>query len=85
MKVKVLFFAALREQVGVPAEEMELPGESTTVGALQERLAARGEPWRNAFASGKLLRCAVNLDMASASAQVRGGVEVAFFPPVTGG
>jgi molybdopterin synthase sulfur carrier subunit len=85
VKVKVLYFAALREQLGVAAEEIELPGDSSTVRALQERLAARGEPWRNAFAAGKLFRCAVNQDMASSSTSVQAGDEVAFFPPVTGG
>lgn len=85
MKVKVLYFAALREQLGVASEEIELPGDSSTVGALQERLAARGELWRNAFVAGKRFRCAVNQDMASSSTSVRAGDEVAFFPPVTGG
>ena len=85
MKVKVLFFAALREQVGVASDEVELPGDASTVGALRERLAARGEAWRNAFSEGKLLRCAVNQDMASSSESIRSGDEVAFFPPVTGG
>jgi molybdopterin synthase sulfur carrier subunit len=83
--VKVLFFAALREQLGVAAEEVELAGEASTVAALRERLASRGEAWRSAFAEGKLLRCAVNQDMVSASAPIRPGDEVAFFPPVTGG
>jgi sulfur-carrier protein len=85
VKVQVLFFAALREQLGVGAEEVELPGDASTVGALLERLASRGEPWRNALAGGKLLRCAVNQDIASASARLQAGDEVAFFPPVTGG
>jgi molybdopterin synthase sulfur carrier subunit len=85
VKVKVLFFAALREQLGVASDEVELPGEISSVGDLRARLAARGEPWSNALAEGKLLRCAINQDMASPSSPVRPGDEIAFFPPVTGG
>jgi len=85
VRVKVLFFAALREQLGVASEEVELPGDASTVAALRERLASRGDAWASAFAEGKLLRSAVNQDMASASAGIRSGDEVAFFPPVTGG
>jgi len=85
VKVRVLFFAALREQVGVGSEEIELPGDASTVGALRERLASRGGEWRSALAEGKLLRCAVNQDIASSSATIQAGDEVAFFPPVTGG
>ncbi len=85
MKVRVLFFAALREQLGVSSEEIELPGDASTVAALREHLASRGEAWASAFAPGKLLRSAVNQDMAPASARIGPGDEVAFFPPVTGG
>ena len=38
-----------------------------------------------AAADGKLVRMAVNQDMAQPSAAIKAGDEVAFFPPVTGG
>ncbi len=85
MKVKVLFFASLREQLGVAQEEVEIAGELSTIAELQRQLASRGEAWRSAFSGAKLLRCAVNQDMASPSTSIRAGDEVAFFPPVTGG
>lgn len=85
MKVKVLFFAALREQLGVSSEEIDLPGEASTVGALRAHLLRRGGAWQSALADGKLLRIAVNQDMAKLPAAIRTGDEVAFFPPVTGG
>ena len=85
MKVRVLYFASLREQVGRSNEEVELPGDASTVGALRASLQARGGVWATALAEGKLLRMAVNMDMVQADAAIKAGDEVAFFPPVTGG
>ena len=85
MKVKVLFFAALREQLGVASEEVHLPGETSTVATLRAQLAGRGGAWQSALAEKKLLRFAVNQDMAALGAAIKAGDEVAFFPPVTGG
>ena len=85
MKVRVLFFAALREQLGVSSEEVEIPGDASTVAALRTLLARRGGAWESALAEGKVLRFAVNQDMAALPAKIAAGDEVAFFPPVTGG
>lgn len=85
MKVKVLYFAALREQLGTAREEIELPSGVGTVAALRSHLRGRGGAWELALADGKLIRMAVNQDMAPPSAAIKAGDEVAFFPPVTGG
>lgn len=85
MKVKVLFFAALREQVGRPTEEVELPPGVNTVGALRDHLRARGGSWATVFAPHRAVRAAVNQDMVQAQAAIQAGDEIAFFPPVTGG
>jgi molybdopterin synthase sulfur carrier subunit len=85
MKVKVLFFAGLREQLGTGAEEIELPAGVTTVAALRSHLRSRGEPYERAFSEKALVRAAVNRDMAQPGARIKAGDEVAFFPPVTGG
>jgi molybdopterin synthase sulfur carrier subunit len=85
MKVKVLYFAALREQLGTAGEDIELPAGVGTLGALRKHLMARGGAWQSALAEGRLVRMAVNQDMAQASAAIKAGDEVAFFPPVTGG
>ena len=84
MNVKVLFFAGLRESLGVGSESLVLPAGIATVGALRDNLAARGEPW-SALATTKNLRAAVNQQMVGPDAPVKAGDEVAFFPPVTGG
>lgn len=84
MKVKVLFFASLREALGVSTEVIELPAGIISVGELRDHLAARGAPW-TVMTTTKNLRAAVNQQMAGPDALVQGGDEVAFFPPVTGG
>ena len=85
MKVKVHYFASLREQLGTAREEIELPSGVGTVAALRGHLRGRGGAWQAALADGKLVRMAVNQDMAQPSAAIKAGDEVAFFPPVTGG
>ena len=85
MRVRLLFFASLREQLGTSGEEVELPSEVTTVAALREHLVQRGGAYGKAFGGKALVRAAVNQDMVQASARIKPGDEVAFFPPVTGG
>ena len=85
MKVRVLFFASLREHLGATGEEIELPSSVTTVSALREHLRSRGGAWSEVFAPARNVRAAVNQDMAQAAASIKAGDEVAFFPPVTGG
>ena len=85
MKVKVLFFAGLREQLGTPGEELELPADVTSVAGLRAHLKARGGAFDTAFSEKALVRMAVNQEMVSAARPIKGGDEIAFFPPVTGG
>jgi len=85
LKVKILFFAGLREQLGISGEEIELPSDVTSVAGLRSHLMQRGGAWQSAFAEKKLVRIAVNQEMVSAASPIKAGDEVAFFPPVTGG
>jgi molybdopterin synthase sulfur carrier subunit len=82
VSVKILYFAGLKEALGMASEAVDLPAGVATVGALRDWLVAQG---REKLASAKNLRCAVNQDMAGLDAPVREGDEIAFFPPVTGG
>ncbi|HJW02868.1 MAG TPA: molybdopterin converting factor subunit 1 [Azospira sp.] len=82
--IKVLYFAGLRETLGVSGEEVTPPATALDVGALRAHLAGRGGEWGKLLTT-KNLRFAVNQDMARADTPVRDGDEVAFFPPVTGG
>jgi molybdopterin synthase sulfur carrier subunit len=85
VKVKVLFFAGLREQLGTSAEEIELPADVTSVAGLRSHLKSRGGAFEKAFSDKALVRMAVNQDMVPATARIKAGDEIAFFPPVTGG
>lgn len=85
MRIKVLFFAGLREQLGNSGEEIELPSDVGTVAGLRAHLKSRGGAYEKAFADKTLVRIAVNQDMVPPTAVIRAGDEVAFFPPVTGG
>lgn len=85
MKVTILYFAALRERVGMTREECDLPVAIDTVGALRDWLAARGAPWTEALGDAARVRAAVDQVMVRNDAALRAGAEVAFFPPVTGG
>ena len=85
MKLRVLYFASIREKVGRDAEDIDVPGGVSTVAALRAHLHARGGAWAEALAETKLLRMAVNQDMATGAESIKAGDEVAFFPPVTGG
>ena len=85
MKIKVLFFANLREKVGTAAELVDIPDSASTVAGLRLYLMKRGGAWQEVLSDMKVVRVAVNHDMAAANAPLNPGDEVAFFPPVTGG
>lgn len=84
MKVKVRYFAGLREALGV-GEVVELADAGATLGALRDALLARGGRHAEVLARGRAVRCALNQAMADEAAVLGEGAEVAFFPPVTGG
>ena len=85
MKLSVLYFARLRDAIGCSGEDIEVPGDVTTVGELRAWLAQRGAPWSGAFAEVRPVRVAMDQVMALDATRLRDGAEVAFFPPVTGG
>ena len=81
--IKVVFFAALREQLN--CSQLSLNSENlATVADLKKQLASTDEKWQQVFANNSLLS-AVNHDMVSNEQAIKSGDEVAFFPPVTGG
>lgn len=83
--IHLLYFAWLRERIGLGEERVELPHGIATVAGLVDWLRARGPGYDAAFGTAAAVRCAVNQDFASPDAAIAPGDEVAFFPPVTGG
>lgn len=85
MKVKVLYFARLRELFNLDSEELEFPGEQIFAAAIIDFLRKRGEPWATELGLDAGNRMAVNQTLAGIITPVKDGDEVAIFPPVTGG
>ena len=83
--MRVLYFAWMRQRVGMAEEEVSPPPEVRDVAGLVAWLSARSPGHAAAFAQPKQVRAAVNQDFAGPEAPVGPRDEVAFFPPVTGG
>ena len=83
--MKLIYFAWLRERIGLPEEEVELPPDVHTVGDLMQWLAGRNEAYAYAFENPKIVRAAVDRRHVKPAASIDGAGEVAFFPPMTGG
>ncbi len=85
MNIRILYFARLREDMGMAGEMFDLATETCDVKSLRAQLIARGGASAVALGSGKAVRVSVNQDIARDDTPVKAGDEVAFFPPVTGG
>jgi molybdopterin synthase sulfur carrier subunit len=83
--VKLRYFAWVRERVGLPEEDIELPASVATVADLIDFLARRGEEYAHAFENPKVIRAAIDRTHVRADAAIAGAREIAFFPPMTGG
>ena len=83
MKIRVRYFASLREVLG--AEEQVVLPAGGTVAALRDHLLALSDGHQQALARTRAVRCALNQRMCSEDEPLTEGAEVAFFPPVTGG
>lgn len=80
-KVKVLFFATLRDYVGTKSVEMEIP-PGLTVGGLRNLLVITYPRLEKVKSS---MMAAINREYASDEHVVPLEAEIAFFPPVSGG
>lgn len=81
--IDILYFAWVRERIGVPREKVET--QAATVADLVEELKAREARYAAAFADVSALRVALDQELAEFSAPLSGVREIAFFPPMTGG
>lgn len=79
----VLYFAWVRERIGLPRERVETG--AATPAALADELSSREERYALAFADRAALRVAVDQVLVGWDAPLGGAREVAFFPPMTGG
>ena len=85
MRLKLVYFAWVRERVGLPEEEVDPPATVATVADLVRWLKGRGEEYAYAFENEGVVRAAVDHVHVKPDAALAGAREVAFFPPMTGG
>ena len=83
MKLDLVYFAWVRERVGIPRETVETRAE--TVGDLIAELSKRDLRYNLAFSDLSAVRVAVDQTLAPIETPLSGAKEVAFFPPMTGG
>ncbi|WP_454884663.1 molybdopterin converting factor subunit 1 [Sphingomonas oryzagri] len=83
--VRLLYFAWVREAIGKDGETVDPPAEVVDVAGLVAWLAGRGGGYAEAFAEPARLRAAVDQAFAPLDTSIAGAVEIALFPPVTGG
>lgn len=81
--MNILYFAWVRERVGVPREKFETA--AATVADLITELRAREERYDVAFSDMSAIRVALDQELSELDAPLSGVQEVAFFPPMTGG
>lgn len=83
--MKILYFAWVREAIGIGEERAQLPEAVETVADLISWLVKRGGGYASALAEPERLRAAVDQRFVGLDGSVVGAAEIALFPPVTGG
>ena len=83
MIVKILYFAWVREKVGLSSEKVQT--NARTVDELIIELCEKGENYKVAFANLNEIKVALDQNMADFNSSLLEVKEVAFFPPMTGG
>jgi molybdopterin synthase catalytic subunit len=81
MRVRVLYFAVVRERLRRDADELELPAGASARELLSELLARHPE----LAALRPALKVAVNQELVADDRRLADGDEVALIPPVSGG
>ncbi len=83
--IKLVYFAWVRERVGVAQETVTPPAGVATIADLVAWLKTRDEGYEAAFANAAIVRAAIDHEHVKPDASIAGASEIAFFPPMTGG
>jgi molybdopterin synthase sulfur carrier subunit len=83
--MKLIYFAWVRERIGKPEEDIDLPASVKTVADLLQFLKGRGEEYEAALQVPKVIRVAINQEHVEHDELIAGAREIALFPPMTGG
>ena len=84
-RVKLVYFAWVRERIGKMEEIVDLPPNVQSVDALLQWLATRGDEYAAALEFPEIIRVAIDQTHVEADASVLDAKEIALFPPMTGG
>lgn len=85
MSTKLRYFAWVRERIGKPEEDVDIPADVRTVSDLMTWLAERGEEYAHAFENPRVIRAAIDRTHVQPGSAIKTATEIAFFPPMTGG
>ena len=85
MKIKLFYFAKVREVLGIDREEIDIESDIKTLAELVAFLKLRGSQWQSIFDMSSSYRMAVNQELVEENYTINANDEVAFFPPITGG
>jgi sulfur-carrier protein len=83
--MKLVYFAWVRERIGVDEETVELPAAVVTVRDLLHWLKGRGPEYEAALLAPEVVRVAIDQEHVDHSEAILGAKEIAIFPPMTGG
>ena len=83
--MKLLYFAWVRERIGVAEEDISIPPDVRTVDNLLAWLASQSDGHAAALVDSTRLRIAVNQTYVRGDQPLHDSDEIAIFPPVTGG
>jgi molybdopterin synthase sulfur carrier subunit len=83
--MKLVYFAWVRERIGVAQEELTPPDGVKSVRDLLEWLKSRGEEYAEALKHPEAIRVAINQEHARHDEPIAGAREIGLFPPMTGG
>lgn len=79
--IKLLFFATIRDRVGMKSPELDIPTDLTIL-QLKEKI---GVDYPNLKESMKSVLITINREYAFDEAVIPLNAEIALFPPVSGG
>ncbi len=82
VNVQMLYFAGVRDALGVDSEELELPDGVDTVAALAEHLEKVHPSLVGRLSA---VRFAINEEFAASNAMLHTSDTIAVIPPVAGG
>jgi molybdopterin synthase sulfur carrier subunit len=83
--VRLVYFAWVRERIGLEEETVDLPQSVKSTGDLLDWLRGRGPEYAHALPDDNTIRIAIDQVHAPGNALLGDAREVALFPPMTGG